>query len=289
MEIHMKVLVTGGTGRVGQEVASALLNREASVRILTRNKDAKVPAGAEVAVGDLMNPDSVKAALSGVDKLFLLVGNVADELTQALLAYAVAREAKIKHVTYLSVLGAEQFPGVPHFIGKLTVENALKSFDTPFSILRPGYFFQNDVGFKDLLIGPGVYPSPVGTVGVGAVDVRDIAEAATVTLTTEGHAGKTYNLAAHATLNSPGAAEVWSQALGKSVVYPGMPLEDFEKQLRQMVPAWYAMDMRLMFQIYQEHGNAPGTGDADALAKLIGHAPRRYEDFVQETTASWRP
>ena len=87
----------------------------------------------EVAIGDLTNPESVKAALSGVEKMFLLVGNVADELTQALLTYAVAREAKIKHVTYLSVFGAERFPGVPHFIGKQTVENALKSFDTPFN------------------------------------------------------------------------------------------------------------------------------------------------------------
>ena len=46
-------------------------------------------------------------------------------------AGGVAGEAQIKHVTYLSVPGAERFPGVPHFIGKQTVENALKSFDTP--------------------------------------------------------------------------------------------------------------------------------------------------------------
>ena len=284
----MKVLVTGGTGRVGQEVVNALLKHGASPRVLSRSKDAKVSSGAEVAVGDLMDPDSIKAALRGVDKLFLLVGNVADELTQALLAYAVAREAKIKHVTYLSVLGAERFPGVPHFIGKLTVESALKSFDTPFSILRPGYFFQNDAGFKDLLMGPGVYPSPAGALGVGAIDVRDIAEAAAITLTTEGHAGKTYNLASHSVLTSPDAADVWSKALGKRVVYPGMPLEDFEKQLRQMVPSWYAMDMRLMFQIYQERGNVPEAGDADALARLLGHAPRRYEDFVRETVFAWQ-
>ncbi|HSV16323.1 MAG TPA: NmrA family NAD(P)-binding protein, partial [Tepidisphaeraceae bacterium] len=233
-------------------------------------------------------PESVKAALSGVDKLFLLVGNVADELTQALLTNAVAREAKIKHVTYLSVFGAERFPGVPHFIGKQTVENAIKSFDTPFSILRPGYFFQNDARFKDLLTGPGVFPLPIGTVGVGAVDVRDIADAAAITLTTDGHAGKTYNLVSHSILTGLGAAEVWSKALGKPVIYPGMPLEDFERQLRQMVPAWLAMDMRLMFQIYQEQGNVPAAGDADALSKLLGHAPRRYEDFVRQTVAAWR-
>jgi uncharacterized protein YbjT (DUF2867 family) len=51
-------------------------------------------------VVDLLDPDSVRSALNGIDKLFLLVGNVADELTQALLTVAVARQAKVKHITY---------------------------------------------------------------------------------------------------------------------------------------------------------------------------------------------
>jgi len=42
-----------------------------------------------------------------------------------------------------------------------------------------------------------------------------------------------------------------------------------------------------MFQRYQERGFVPAPADADALAKLLGHAPRRYEDFAQETAAAW--
>ena len=91
----MKILVTGGTGKVGTEVVQALLRRGESVRVLTRNKEAKLPDGAEVAIGDLLDADSVRSALNGVDKLFLLVGNVADELTQALLTVAVARRQRV--------------------------------------------------------------------------------------------------------------------------------------------------------------------------------------------------
>ena len=83
----MKILVTGGTGTVGKEVVTALLRHGASVRVLTRNKEAKLPDGAEVAIGDLLDPDSVRSALNGVDKLFLLVGNVADELTKLCLQW----------------------------------------------------------------------------------------------------------------------------------------------------------------------------------------------------------
>lgn len=285
----MKVLVTGGTGRVGRELVDQLQQRGASVRIFTRDQDSKsLPAGAEVAVGDLTNPDTVRTALQGVDKLFLLIGNVADELTQALLTYEVAREAKIQHITYLSVYQAERFPDVPHFIAKHTIETALKDFDVPFTILRPGYFFQNDVALKDLLTGPGIFPTPIGEAGLAAVDARDIAEAAAITLTTEGHAGKTYDLVSHTTLSGPGAAAIWSKVLGKPVTYPGVPVAAFEQQLRQFMPPWYAMDLRLMFQRYQERGFAPAPTDADAFAKLLGRAPRSYEQFAEEMAAAWR-
>jgi len=283
----MKILVTGGTGKVGTEVVQALLRRGESVRVLTRNKEAKLPDGPEVAIGDLLDPDSVRSALNGVDKLFLLVGNVADELTQALLTVAVARQAKVKHITYLSVYQAERFPDVPHFIGKYAVETSLKAFDTPFTVLRPGYFFQNDAQLKPVLTGAGLYPNPIGKAGIAAVDVRDIADAAVVSLTTDGHTGKTYNLVGPDPLSGPSAAAIWSEVLNKQVRYPDLPVEAFEEQLRQIFPAWLAKDLRLMFQGYEDRGFAPSNADVATLTSLIGHAPRRYEDFVRETAAEW--
>jgi uncharacterized protein YbjT (DUF2867 family) len=283
----MKVLVTGGTGTVGSEVVKALVNRGASARVLTRNKEARLPAGAEGAVGDLLNPDSVRAALDGADKLFLLIANAADELTQALLTFALARQAKIKHLTYLSVYEAERFPEVPHFIGKQAVETALKTFEVPFTILRPGYFFQNDAALKDALTGMGLYPTPIGTAGIAAVDVRDVADVAAISLTTDGHAGKTYNLVSPAPLSGPGAAGLWATALGKPVRYADSPLDRFEGQLRQMLPPWLALELRLMYQGYLERGFTPAADDAAVLEALLGHAPRRYEEFVRETASAW--
>jgi uncharacterized protein YbjT (DUF2867 family) len=284
----MKILVTGGTGKVGTEVVQALLRRGASVRVLTRNKEAKLPDGAEVAIGDLLEPDSVRSALKGADKLFLLVGNAADELTQALLTVALSREAKVKHITYLSVYQAERFPDVPHFIGKYTVETSLKQFDTPFTVLRPAYFFQNDAQLKPVLTGAGLYPTPIGNAGIAAIDIRDIADATVVSLTTDGHNGRTYNLVAADPVSGPSAAAIWSEALNKEVRYADLPMEAFEEQIRQMYPAWLAMDVRLMFQGYQDRGFVPSEADVATLTSVIGHAPRRYEDFVRETAAEWR-
>src|ERR1700749_5252175 len=85
-EKTMKVLVTGATGTVGSELVRALLQRGADVRALTRKqpKPGTFPGAVEIALGDLSDPVSVVEALKGVDALFLLTGNVADEFTQAL-------------------------------------------------------------------------------------------------------------------------------------------------------------------------------------------------------------
>ena len=285
----MKVLVTGGTGNAGSGAVEALLRRGLSVRVLSRNKQAKLPPGAELAIGDLLNPESVRSALKSADKLCLIVGNVADELTQALLTAALAREANIKHLVYLSVYRAERFPEAPHFIAKNTVETSLKALGIPSTILRPGYFFQNDAQLKPMLTGPGIYPTPVGKIGVAAIDIRDIADAAAVSLTTDGHIGKTYNLIGPAPLSGPRAAAIWSEALGRPIQYVDPRLDMFEEQFSQMLPAWLALDLRLMFSAYLEGRLAPTDGDADAasLTELIGHTPRRYEDFVHETVAGW--
>jgi hypothetical protein len=71
------------------------------------------------------------------------------------------------------------------------------------------------------------------------------------------------------------------------VRYADLPLDAFETPLRQTLPAWLAMELRLMFQGYQERGFAPAAADVAAVTTLIGHAPRRYEDFVRETAAAW--
>ena len=114
--------------------------------------------------------------------MFLLVPNVADELTQAMLALTVAREAGVKGIVYLSVFKGEAYADVPHFAGKHTVERMIEALDLPATILRPAYFIQNDLRQKDPLLKFGVYGMPIGAKGVSMVDIRDIGEAAAIEL-----------------------------------------------------------------------------------------------------------
>jgi len=284
----MKILVTGGTGHVGSEVVKELQKRKADVRILVRKKETPAPDGVQVVMGDLLDPVSVQKALDGVDKLYLLNAVSPDELTQGLIAYDLARKLKLKHIVYHSVFRVEHFKDVPHFASKLAIENAMREFDVPLTVIRPNYFFQNDASLKDPLTMAGIYPMPLGRVGISAVDIRDIAEATAIALTSDGHCGKTYNLNGPEVLSGPKVASIWSELLGKEVHYPGENMDAFEEQMREQAPSWSPFDIRMMFQGYLERGFVAGPGDLETLTKLLGHSPRRYEDFARETTLEWQ-
>src|SRR6202049_4565221 len=215
----MKILVIGGTGHVGAEVVKELKRRDADVRVLVRKPDVKSLPGAEMVVGDLLDPVSIDKALQGVDKLYLLNAVTPDELTQGLIAYDLAKKRKLSHIVYHSVFRVEHFKDVPHFASKLAIESALREFDVPFTIIRPNYFMQNDASLKEPLTKAGIYPMPLGPVGISAVDIRDIAEAAAIALTSERHYGKTYNLNGPEIVSGAKAASIWSKVLGKEIRY----------------------------------------------------------------------
>jgi uncharacterized protein YbjT (DUF2867 family) len=288
MSSKMKVLAIGGTGNVGSEVVKELKKRNADVRILVRKKDKASPEGVEVAVGDLLDPVSVQQALHGVDKLYLLNAVTPDELTQGLIAYDLAKRLKLKHLVYHSVFRVEHFKDVPHFASKLAIETAMRAFDVPFTVIRPNYFFQNDATLRDPLTKAGIYPMPLGQVGISAVDIRDIAEATAIALTSDGHFGKTYNLNGPEVLSGPKTASIWSGLLGKEIRYSGDEMDAFEEQMRKRAPSWSAFDIRMMFQGYLERGFVAGAGDIETLTELLGHTPRRYQDFARETVLNWQ-
>jgi uncharacterized protein YbjT (DUF2867 family) len=204
------------------------------------------------------------------------------------LAYDVAKRLGHKHVTYLSVFKVDQFRDVPHFASKLPVENALREFGVPFTILRPGYYIQNDLNLKGALTGPGIYPMPIGTAGIAAADTRDIAEAAAISLTEDGHDGKTWDMVASSMISGPGNAALWSKLLDREVRYTGHNFDEWEQAMRANMPAWSAFDLRMMFQGYFDRGFASTETEVAHLTKVLGHAPRSYEAFAAETARLWK-
>ncbi|MFC3651415.1 NmrA/HSCARG family protein [Dyella humi] len=291
----MAILVTGSTGVVGSQVLAHLGGKKGvEVRALTRSPDkAQLPAGVKAVQGDLADVDSFRKALDGVSTLFLLVPNVADELTQAMQALTLAHEAGVKGIVYLSVFKGDAYADAPHFASKNTVEQMIEALDLPATILRPAYFIQNDLRQKDLLLNAGVYGMPIGQKGISMVDVRDIGEAAALELLRREQAAfplprETYALVGPDIITAREVSAIWSEALDRPINHAGDDLQRFEGLLKTMMPAWLALDMRVMFGRYQSDGAIATADDVSRLSQLLGRKPRSYRDFARDAAAQWR-
>ena len=285
----MNILVTGGTGTVGSAVVKELVARGADVRVLTRDPaKLKETKGVTAVQGNLLEPATVRRVFDGVDGVFLLNAVAQTEASEALMAVTGMRLAKVPRVVYLSVHHADKAAWLPHFGAKVGVEEALKVSGIPSTILRPNNFYQNDYWFKDVLLQHGVYPQPLGSAGVSRVDVRDIAEAAAIALTTKGHEGQSYDLVGPEAVTGASTAKSWSAALGKPIVYGGDDLDAWEKQQLQYSPDWTVFDFRYMYEHFQKHGLIASAEAIARQTRLLGHAPRAFDAFAKETAAAWR-
>ncbi|WP_175885103.1 NmrA/HSCARG family protein [Burkholderia sp. BCC0044] len=282
----MTILVTGATGRIGRQLVRQLVDRGADVRVLVRDPaKADFPAAVTVAQGDMLDVDALRAAFSGVRTLFLLNGVAGDEFTQALIALNLAREAGVERVVYLSVLHADRFVNVPHFAVKSGAERMIEQTGFSATILRASYFMDNDAMVKDVIVGHGVYPIPIGGKGVAMIDVRDIAEVAAIELIRRNDAPATLpvdtiNLVGPDTLTGAQLASIWSDTLGRPVAYGGDDPTPFEDNFAKFMPKWMAYEMRLMAERYVSDGMVPEAGDVERLTAILGRPLRTYRDFV---------
>lgn len=286
----MKTLVIGCTGTVGSAVMKTLTAQGVSARCMSRSSDKlrQLPPGVEGHIADLDNPGTLAAAFSGVDSVFLLVPVGPNETRQGLAAVEAAKAARVKKIVYLSVSMPEGSTHIPHFGSKIPVENAIKESGIAYTILRPNNFFQNDLALKDMIMQYGLYLTPFGKIGLNRVDVRDIAECAVHALTRPGFEGQTIAIHGLDTLTGNEIARIYSQYVGRDVRYGGNDLDVWVQRVRNAMPEWRVRDFRVMYKFYQDHGMAASAADLEKEQKLLGHKPRRFEEFVKEIAGEWR-
>ena len=148
----MKVLVTGGTGVVGEPAVRALLARGHAVRLLARRAEddarawpADAGGGVEPFPGDVTDAASIRGAADGCDAVLHLVGSVAgdeEELERLNVAgtrhvVGEAARAGTPHLVYVSSLGAERGASAYHKT-KFAGEGEARRFPGRWVILRPG-------------------------------------------------------------------------------------------------------------------------------------------------------
>ena len=197
------VLVVGASGRVGRAVVGELLRLGRPVRALVRRPPTTAfPAGVEIVVGDLTDPDSLTPALAGVEAVFLVWA-----AGPATVSAVVARLARsVQRVVFLSSPHQTPHPFFrqPNPMAALhaNIERELATSGLPSVILRPGMFAANTVAWWAPQIRAGdVVRWPYGAVETAPIDERDIAAVAVRALSDASLAGGDYVLTGPAALS----------------------------------------------------------------------------------------
>lgn len=267
------ILVLGATGGQGSAVTDTLLERGAPVRALVRDPASDrarrlATRGVETVAGDLDDRASLAAAMSAARAVFALTtpfeAGVDAEVAQGRAILAAARRARVPHLVFSSVAGADTDSGVPHFQSKALVEAELAAGDLPYTILGPTYFFDNALGAVQR-IREGVLDLPLPSdrplqqlarPDLGAV-------AAKVLLAPDGYVGQRIELAGDAPTPARMASAL-SDAIGRPVHHDRTRVDDIG-----------SADMRAMWRFL----NGPGY-QVDIPALHAAHPELSWTSFA---------
>jgi NADH dehydrogenase len=244
------ILVTGGTGFVGQEVVLALLKLGYKVRLLVRDphrarRFANNPQ-IELVQGDVLRPETLPAALRDVQAVIHLVGIIVEtrqvtyqqahfEATRNLLL--AARAAGVSRWIQMSAAGTRPYASSQYHLTKWRAEELVRQSGLDWTILRPSLIYGYDERDRLLNMIRRVLSNPVdllllnsfplldgGRPLVQPISVREVAHCFAHGLSKEPSVGRTFELVGPVPLSWREMVFKIATALGKKAIYEEIPL-----------------------------------------------------------------
>lgn len=275
------ILVTGATGTVGRAVCEALADDPAAVRAAVRSPGTFDGPADEVVRFDFTDPSTYRRTFAGIDSVFLVrppaLSRVRRDIVPAL---AAAVGAGVDHVVFLSVLGADRNPLVPH----ARIESWLDSADLSTTFLRASFFMQNLSTVHREEIRAGELSVPAGAGRTSFVDARDVAAVAVESLLT-GTSGA-YDLTGPAALSYHEVCRQLSTALDHDVTYAEPSLTRFLlQQVREDRPLSQGF---VMAAIYTTARLGLADRVTDDVRRVLGREPTPLSTFVRDYRDVWQ-
>src|SRR5438132_4647774 len=286
------ILVTGAAGQlgaVGRTVTRLLLERGLPVRAMVHREDDRAAAlraaGAEVVVGDLLEPADVYRVVSGCRRIYFGMSVSAGYLEAALTMAAVAREVGVSVLVNMSQMTVSQMSiqnTTPshqqrqHWLS----EQALAWSGLPVVTIRPTMFLESFVQ----LAAPSVrnrdrIELPFGRGKPSPVPAADVAQVVAVVLADPvPHLGRIYELTAPQSQGMDGVAREFSDALNREVTYSDVSPEEWEQKLkRQSMPEHLTGHLLAMGEL---HRAGRYDRQADGVQRVTGRTAMSVREFV---------
>lgn len=289
-ENSCKTLITGATGDIGTALTGMLSDAGAPFRVMCRRPERVADfaaRGIDAVQGDLADPSSVRAALSGCQQLFLLPPVSPDLDRHARAAVDAARETGIRHVVKISAADADPSSPVPWAADHARSDAYLRDSGVPWTTMRAAAFMDNLIQTAPL-VRRGLLPGTSRGGATAWVSTTDIAKASTrVLLDPEtqggpGSDGRTYLLSGNTPLSYPQVADVMTEELGHRVRYLHLPGPLMYLALRAGGQSdWMSRGLVSQFADVVRHERGSVLDHSSDLEDLIGQAPITMAAYVR--------
>ncbi len=274
------ILVTGATGNVGRSLVNRLLAAGEKVRALTRDPSrAALPDAVEVVAGDYDRPETITAALAGIDKAYLMVGGDVSGFP------AAAAAAGVRHIVLLSSCDAYAHER-ENLIAKMheDAEQAVRASGLAWTFLRPDGFASNTLRWAPAIRATGVVRTAFPEQGMPVIDPQDIAAVAVLALTQPGHEGKIYPLTGPESLTVPEQLAAIAAAIGRELRHVALTEDEALAELRRQLPAAIADGV---FAVQQDRGSTR-VPPLPTVAEVTGRPPRTFAEWAHAHAAAFR-
>ena len=286
------ILVTGATGQAGSAVIREFARQHHAVRALVRSR-AKAQAfetlpTVELVEGDMLHPETLADALSGVDRV-LLISSPDQQMVETQCTFIdAARAAGVRHIVKFS--GSTTALDSPFLFSRMhaEIEQYLERSGLTWTHLRPSQFMTEYVREVPTIVTAGALFLPLEDTKLTPVDMDDIAQAAFTLLTTAGHEGKTYMMSGPEALSMAEIAEQISLAIDKTVRYVNIsPADRNAALLAAGLPA-YLVDA-LDVQSGERRKGANGEAVVHPETHIaLGIRPTPFAEFARRHATDFR-
>ena len=281
------ILVTGATGEIGVALVGQLSLLDIPFHALVRDVDqGRELLGREVALvqGDLEAPDTLPAALEGIERVFLLCASRPDQVELETGMIEAAARAGVRHTVKMSFFGASPSSPAPYLRWHGEIERVLEASGMAYTHLRPPLVMQTTVG---MLAPDGGLYVPAGEGRIGWIDMRDVAAAAVRPLTDDGHEDTAYDLTGPESLGFGEVAERIAAATERDVRYVDVPPDAAAEAMTGMgMPDWQVQASMALLALVREGGL---DAVSDAYERLVGVQPHSFAEFARDYTGDLAP
>lgn len=282
------ILVTGATGNAGSAVVRSLLDGGAAVRALVRDRARaaeRLGDGVELAVGDFADRDAVRAAVTGVDRVFVASADGPDKVEHETAVIDAAATAGVDLIVKASTTKAEAGSPLPPFDWNGRIEGHLRRSGVPHVVLQSNFYMTNLLMSADQIREQAMVFAPAGEGRISMIDPRDVGEAAAAVLADDDPQTRTHFLTGPEAIGYKDVAAQLSEATGRDVVYVDVPPEDATRALAAAgLPDWLVGHLHGLFGLIRQ-GALEAT--SDHVQVLIGRRPRSFADFARERAAAF--